>query len=446
MSEIFDSPAQQGDTRVLIYSSTEEGRYRIRQSLPFKEASIDYVSSLEEAQKFLSSRAYSSLVADFSRLDYIGRELMLWAQTHSPETTVYYLSRSATPDVAAEVWTIDLNGMFRHKGYEHDILTPLLNTLFTEHPSNSWVTKISGEFMKIRRKLNNSRMGIILLIGAAGTGKYALTQIAHFRSTREHRPFVFLNCKFHGKMDAVRWSEKELELFRINIRNIMTAANGGTLYFHEIDHLPINVQHEIANILGMPLVRSANGRNLERFTGLVVCSTRHNLEEFVRVNEFDDDLFLRISENVIRIPSLSDNTAEIGHIAEEFLHNYCIIKMLPVKSFKKDALGLISGHVWGRNIRELFETIAHTVDLCDGRIIPPENILFEKPRHSSDETQNKRCRLKEALLAAKGNKSKAATALDISRKTLYEWIAEFGLGTSFGKPKQSSSPPPKRKK
>lgn len=434
MIKISDLSSPSTCSRILIYCATDKGHDLIKESLCFQEDVIDYATTVDEAKAMLASARYSSLIADFTQLDFTGKELMLWTQSHCPNTKVFYLAHSATPDVDAEVWNVDLNGMFRHVGHQHDSITPLLNTLLTEHPTNSWAANVSKEFMKVRKRLDNRRGGIILIIGASGTGKYALSQIAHFRSTRGDNPFVFVNCKYHGNMKAFQWSEQETSLFHINMRNIMTMANGGTLYFHEIDHLAMNVQNEIANILKSGLVNSPNGKNFEKFSGLIICSSRHNLEELVRVNEFSVSLFQTINENVVRLPSLSDYKDEIIPIAEEILSNYCVMKKIKVKSFTKDASSRIAKHVWVRNIRELYETVKNAVDLCEGMLLKGEHILFEVSRNSSDEKQSRRCQIKQALVEAKGNRTEAARILGVTRKTLYKWMEECDIPHKYGKP------------
>lgn len=417
---------------VLIYCSQRDNTGKKHRHYSGEHS--DTTDNIVQAKEKLKSGHYSTLYIDFTHLDMAAKELMDWTGINCPEVTAAYLVRKISPDVTVEKWRVDSNAMFRHICGHQDPLTLPLNSLFDGVSKTTWVSIVMREFIAAREKTEKNKGHFALIIGAAGTGKYTLAQIAHCRSAREDNPFLFVNCKAEGKMNPVIWSESEREQFRQNVRNIMTLAQNGTLYFREIDYLDIEIQRELADILKTGLVAGVNGNTLEKFNGIIICSTRHNLEELVEIDECAEELFQLINENVVRIPSISDFKDEIVTLANDFVRHICLYYNIECKELTNDAKRMLSEHVWGRNIRELYETVKHAVDLCGGKLIKGENIRFEKIR-SSDDAQNRKCRLKRALIAAEGCKVKAAELLGITRKSVHSWIREFNLPADYGKPK-----------
>lgn len=317
--------------RMLIYSRSKETARRISSFWTAASISAELAENVNSAKEMIATGKYSVVVIDFSNIDFTGNYLKIWILKNYPDLDTYYIAQNFPFEVAADAWKIDSMGMFRHDCGITDSLTQPLSLIVTENATTKWGASVQSQILRMHKQIKEDAGDIILMIGAAGTGKFSVAQIAHCRSNRKAHPFVFIDCKVHGKMKLDNWTERDSELFKKNLLRIMTKANHGTLYFHEIDHVDVRVQNILADILEKRLVMTSDGKNLERFKGLIVCSTRHNLEELVEVDDFSPRLLSMIDSNVMRIPSLSDYKRDIDIIAEELLQYHCLMQDKEVK-------------------------------------------------------------------------------------------------------------------
>lgn len=241
-------------------------------------------------------------------------------------------------------------------------------------------------------------------------------------------PFVFVNCKNPNPSDNKVWNSAKRSDFIRNVNIIMSSAHKGTLYFHDIDCLELDAQLELADIL-----KSLDAKT-QRLPGIIICSTRNNLEEQVNNGKCASSLFSAINNIVMRVPSLSDYKDEIDELADELLKKYCVSVNKSERMLSKSARESIKNFIWGYNVRELFGVLKHADAMTEeGKPLTEVDLRLAYKIDSDDDGTTRESRIRKALRKTGGIVSNAAAELGVSRKTLYSWLKMFKINPKIYK-------------
>jgi putative PEP-CTERM system response regulator len=276
----------------------------------------------------------------------------------------------------------------------------------------------------------------VMLLGASGTGKEVLARGLHEKSGRRGQ-FVAINCAAipetlleselfgHEKgafTGAVKTTEGKIEL-----------ANGGTLFLDEIGDVPLPLQVKLLRFLQERVIERVGGRKPIAVDTRIVCATHQDVDAMVASGSFREDLYYRLAEIVVRIPSLAERTGDPVLLAKHFLHHYAKTMNRPVTGLSPDALSAIDAWGWPGNVRELENRMKRAVIMADGKSVTaidldlterdtPDPINLKAVRESAD-----RKAIRHALARAEGNISNTAKLLGISRPTLYDLLKNYDL-------------------
>ena len=276
----------------------------------------------------------------------------------------------------------------------------------------------------------------VMLLGASGTGKEVLARGLHEKSGRRGQ-FVAINCAAipetlleselfgHEKgafTGAVKTTEGKIEL-----------ADGGTLFLDEIGDVPLPLQVKLLRFLQERVIERVGGRKPIAVDTRIVCATHQDVDAMVASGAFREDLYYRLAEIVVRIPSLAERTGDPVLLAKHFLHHYAKTMNRPVTGLSPDALSAIDAWGWPGNVRELENRMKRAVIMADGKSVTaidldlaerdtPEPINLKAVRESAD-----RKAIRHALARAEGNISNTAKLLGISRPTLYDLLKNYDL-------------------
>jgi two-component system NtrC family response regulator len=278
----------------------------------------------------------------------------------------------------------------------------------------------------------------VILLGNSGTGKEVLARALHQLSSRSDKRFMAINCA------AIPENLLESELFGYEKGAFTGAAkqtlgkielaNGGTFFLDEVGDLPMPLQAKLLRFLQERVVERVGGRTEIAVDVRVVCATHQNLSEMVTSGRFREDLYYRLSEIVIRIPSLADRIGDATLLAHHFKNKFTAQEGRPSLSFSVDALASIEGHPWPGNVREMENCIKRAVIMSDGPQITADDLGLatslkeEEPinlRQARDDAGQKA--LIKALARVDGNVVKAAELLGISRPTIYDLMTRYGI-------------------
>ena len=286
----------------------------------------------------------------------------------------------------------------------------------------------------------------VLLLGESGTGKELFARAIHSLSPRKEFPFVAINCA------AIPENLLETELFG-HEKGAFTGAERtkpgklelahmGTVFLDEIGELDLSIQAKLLRVLQEGEIERVGGTGPLKIDVRVVAASNKDLEKEVRDKKFREDLYYRLNVFPVDIPPLRNRREDIPLLAEYFVKKYASEIKSGEKTISPDAMQALSSCYWKGNVRELENSIERAVILCDGKVIKPEHLCLnpcsqahvplsmDRPLEEISRQAQKSAeteRIRHALAASKGNKTRAAEALKVSYKTLLTKIKEYGL-------------------
>ena len=282
----------------------------------------------------------------------------------------------------------------------------------------------------------------LMITGESGTGKELLARGVHFNSGRAEGPFVAVNCA------AIPEALIESELFG-HVRGAFTGAikdkegkfelaDGGTLFLDEIGDLRIDLQAKILRALQEREVDRVGGGKPVSVDVRVIAATNKDIDRAVREGAFREDLYYRLNVITLFIPPLRERKEDIPLLAAHFL-----------KKFNKDAdvridagaLSVLTAYRWPGNVRELENVIERASVLKRGALITQdelpeklkkekrgvEDIILNLPEQGISLEDLEKSLIIKALDKHKGNQTRAAEYLGITRPTLIYRMEKFGL-------------------
>lgn len=280
----------------------------------------------------------------------------------------------------------------------------------------------------------------VMLLGASGTGKELLARGIHDTSNRSSGPFIAINCAAipenlleaelfgHEKgafTGAVKTTEGKIEM-----------AQGGTLFLDEVGDIPLPLQVKLLRFLQERVVERIGGRKPIAVNTRIVCATHQNLDQMTADGSFREDLYYRLAEIVVRIPTLAERPGDAGLIARHFAAKFAASMNPTVKGLAPDALIAIDRWGWPGNVRELENRMKRAVIMADGRLITAQDLDLPGPHDEDDadainlravrEAADRRA-IRRAVARTDGNISNAAKLLGISRPTLYDLLKQYGM-------------------
>ncbi len=298
------------------------------------------------------------------------------------------------------------------------------------------------EMLKIARTVERVAAADVslMLLGASGTGKEVLARGAHEASRRARGAFVAINCA------AIPENLLEAELFGYEkgaftgavktTEGKIELAQGGTLFLDEVGDIPLPLQVKLLRFLQERVIERIGGRKPIPVDTRVICATHQNLEAMIADGRFREDLYYRLAEIVVRIPSLAERHGDVTLLASHFLQRFAAEMNPQVKGFAPDALAALNDWGWPGNVRELENRLKRAVIMSEGRLVTaadldlsgdPDDALPLNLKAARELTD--RQAIRQALARTEGNISGAAKLLGISRPTLYDLLKQYNIQT-----------------
>jgi len=284
----------------------------------------------------------------------------------------------------------------------------------------------------------------VLINGESGTGKELVAHALHRLSNRSKNPFVAVHCA------ALSDNLLESELFG-HERGAFTGAtetrkgrfelaDGGTLFLDEIGEIEPATQVKLLRVLEERSFERVGGMDKIEVDTRLLCATNRDLRRMVEEGSFREDLFFRLNVVQIRLPALRERHEDIPLLLNHYLKEFVSENAKEIDGFTSDALEALIRYRWPGNIRELRNVMERMVVLSRGdritlRDVPAEVKEEAGPIKSGGGTLRGATSMQEAekkmvmqaLDDHKGNRTKAADQLGISRRTLHRKLNEFDL-------------------
>jgi two-component system response regulator AtoC len=294
------------------------------------------------------------------------------------------------------------------------------------------VSKSMEELYRQVVAFSKNGTGPVMLLGEVGTGKEFLAKVIHLRSPYFMLPFVTVNCnkKQTQLLDKYLVDIQKTGDGRRKESENFQHAEGGTLLLHNIESLPKSAQTRVLNYLKNKKIK--RGKKAEKSVrGMrIIASTSANLKTLVDKGKFNKELYKALNKSSIHIPPLKKRTSEIIHLATHFIKRFNQKYGKHLKKIDADVRHYLESYDWPGNVSELKNVIEHVVIIAQGETITMKEMEFKRDRKvlsldsllmngsflSLDEMAT--LYVKTVLKRVKGNKSKAAKLLGVSRNTL----------------------------
>lgn len=317
-----------------------------------------------------------------------------------------------------------------------------------------------ANILLLLRKVGDSN-ATVLFMGETGTGKGLFAQVLHEMSNRRDHPFVQVNCA------ALPEQLLESELFGYvqgaftgatrDKTGLFEEATGGTIFLDEIEKIPEAMQAKLLHVLDRGEIRPVGATRTRKVDARVVCATSSDLRERIRDGRFLEDLFYRLNDITVRVPSLRERREDIPVLAQHFVALYSRQMDKPLRGFAPEVMRQFLAHEWRGNVRELEKLVKRMVvladdgdvlgadllpaemrDLAAARPAPPAAAPGtagggERPAGAPDRTlrssvsELERQMIADALGRHRGNKAKVARELGVSYPTLLGRIRAYRL-------------------
>lgn len=283
----------------------------------------------------------------------------------------------------------------------------------------------------------------VLILGSSGTGKELVARAIHDHSSRAKMPFVPINC------GALPENILESELFGhekgaftgadSTRPGLFEAAHGGTLFLDEISETKPSFQVNLLRAVQEQQIRRVGSHKYIPVNVRILAASNRDLTKMMAAGQFREDLYYRLSVVEIKLPSLEERREDIPLLVQHFLKRSNLKNKRNIK-ITDDAVRVLSGASWPGNVRELENLVERLAIFCTSGEIGAADVEHERHPASGNgvaapaqsESGNtledmERLHIIRVLQENAGNKSKAARALGIERKTLYQKARRLGI-------------------
>ena len=288
----------------------------------------------------------------------------------------------------------------------------------------------------------------VLVQGESGTGKELLARAIHYKSRRKGADFVPINC------GAIPETLLESELFghekgaytgaHVQRKGKLELADNGTVFLDEIAEMTLPLQVKLLRFLQEREIERLGGRQRIRVDTRVIAASNKDLKAEIAAGRFREDLYFRLSVVTIVLPPLRERAEDIAMLAHAFLRRCCQEYQRKLQ-FSGEALSAISNYAWPGNIRELENAVQRATIMARGKFIEAVDLGIAAPaapdRLSLREARNRveRQVVVDALIRTKGNISRAAVELGISRPALHDLLEKHQIDSKELRPAGASS-------
>ena len=278
----------------------------------------------------------------------------------------------------------------------------------------------------------------VLIIGESGTGKELVAKALHRMGIRKMKPFIVINS------GAIPETLLETELFghekgaftgaHIQRKGRIEIAHEGTLFLDEIGELSLTLQVKLLRFLQEQKIERVGGREEISVDTRILAATNVDLRKAIEEGRFREDLYYRLGVVTISLPPLRDRGEDVLLLANAFLNRYADENKKKIRGFTLPAVRALQEYTWPGNIRELENRLKRAVIMAEGPKVTPVDLELAPKLSKYEGGGLKSAReafekdfIQRALMKHRGNVTKAAEELGVSRPTLYELMEKLKI-------------------
>jgi DNA-binding NtrC family response regulator len=420
-----------------------------------------------EAVDLVKEEAFDLMISDLVMPDFDGMDLLKEIKTRYPDMPFIVITAYGTVESAVEAMKTGafdyLTKPFRKddillvvgKALQYCQLRDEVKRLREELKERDGFKEIIGkskvmqDVFKLVARVADSQ-ATVLIQGESGTGKELIARSIHNLSGRTNKPWIAVDCGVFPE------NLLQTELFGhvkgaftgavTDKKGLFIAADGGTLFLDEIGTISSAMQLNLLRVLQEKEVRPIGSVTSIKGDVRIIAATNINLEEAMHEGGFRKDLYYRLAVVTIDVPPLRERASDIPAIACHFMRKYGLIYNKNLSEITPEAMRAIMENPWPGNIRELENVMERAVLLSNGPLVDETTLPLSFRYKGLDESrllksfkstskaisrQAERKAILKALKDSRGNRTRAAQALGISRSSLYNKMGQFGIGRSI---------------
>ena len=424
---------------------------------------VETASTCAKARKQITSKEFSLILSDLRLPDQDGMQLLTWMRELDINTP--FIMMTSYGEIQNAVTAMKLGATdYVKKPVQPDELLKKINEALEsqtsvkpslqkekkkENAAETYANNfLEGESEAARQLFSYVNLVAptqmsVLINGASGTGKEYVAHRIHQLSKRNEKPFIAIDC---GSIPKDLAASEFFGHVKGSFTGALTdktgafeEANGGTLFLDEIGNLSYEVQVQLLRALQERRVRKIGSTKEIQVDVRLICATNENLKEAISKGTFREDLYHRINEFTLRMPSLKERQEDILLFANFFLDQANKELDKDLIGFDAAASSMLQKYEWPGNLRQLKNIVKRATLLAKGDFISPNELgeeISEKKEADStplifgsslNKEETEKQLIINALKQTGNNKSKAATLLGIDRKTLYNKLKHYDI-------------------
>lgn len=426
---------------------------------------VQTTGTCAKARKLITSNNFSLILSDLRLPDQDGMQLLTWMK--DLEIYAPFIMMTSYGEIQNAVTAMKLGATdYIKKPVQPDELLNKINEALessknrkdtaagkkdasnpskTDNYKNNFLEGESEAAQKLFSYVNlvaPTQMSV-LISGASGTGKEYVAHRIHQLSKRGEKPFIAIDC---GSIPKDLAASEFFGHVKGSFTGALTdktgafeEANGGTLFLDEIGNLSYEVQVQLLRALQERRIRKIGSTKEIEVDVRLISATNENLKDAIAKGSFREDLYHRINEFTLRMPSLNERREDILLFANFFLDQANKELDKDLIGFDAKASSILQNYTWPGNLRQLKNIVKRATLLANGDFITPIELGDEitECNNGNAETESKISTLNKeeaekqliinALKQTANNKSKAAAILGIDRKTLYNKLKHYNI-------------------
>ncbi|PWU09093.1 MAG: Fis family transcriptional regulator [Verrucomicrobia bacterium] len=403
---------------------------------------------------------------------------------HTTETAIQTIKRGAydyfakpdaldlgEPSATSWPWVEELSDMIEaaaeSKWLTDKVRLPNDTAFFEAQPGERMVgrSRSMQDVFKAIGRAAASDDSTVLIRGETGTGKDLAARALYGHSTRAAKPLVVVNSAAipENLLESELFGHEKGAFTHANARRVgrFEQAQGGTIFLDEIGDMTMPLQQKLLRVLQEKTIERVGGKETIQVDVRVIAATHRNLELAVRENEFRSDLYHRLTVSLIHLPPLRERPEDIPELVDYFLVLHAARLGVRDPLITTEAKELLERQPWPGNVRQLRNVVRKALLLARGMAITPKVIedalaQMAPPSPAIDQTfaeyvsqllgqanRGERDKLLEAasetveeelysqvIRRTRGDQTRAARLLGVSRPTVIEKLKKFGLHPS----------------
>jgi len=449
--------------RILVIDDDEAQRSAMVIMLEDEDYAVEEADSGEAALEMIKKRSYDLIITDFKMKKIDGMELLKLINDLDPLLRVIMVTGFGSIEHAVEAIH---NGALDYipkpvdpkklKSTIHNALSPAklvrdkkYRPVKPKEPEGDRFDDIIGKGKSITQVLSKVREIAdidvpVLIAGESGTGKELVARAVHKASKRSSGAFLAVNTGAIAKdliLSELFGHEKGSFTGAIDQKKgKFEEATGGTLFLDEISTMSEQVQISLLRVLETHTIDRVGGKREIPVDVRIVAASNENLDECIARGTFREDLYYRLNVHLIELAPLRERREDIPLLCDHFVKYFNKEYRRNITGLDADALQILKEYGWRGNVRELRNVIIRAMISAKNIIkksdlplnviqgsLPGEEIRFKAGTSLPDIERES---IIKTLKKVHGNKAKASDMLGISRRSLYNKLADYGIDDS----------------